>query len=116
MSTKDTETTDEQVIPLLDDVVKPDEIEISEKAEEVSSQPIPDTQAIIEVLRMGVANQLIHELQPIVSVAVDTAVTEVTEQARQLLFDELNGSLEKHIRRLIEAAVEREFISKQRID
>ncbi len=113
MSREVIETADEQAIPLLDDVVDPDELEFSERLQDPGGQQMPDPQAILEVLREGVANQLIRDLQPIITVAVETAVTQVTEQARQLLLDELNGSLENHIRSLIAAAVEREFMTKE---
>ncbi|MEN8165842.1 MAG: permease, partial [Pseudomonadota bacterium] len=69
--------------------------------------------AIREILREGVTDQLIRDLQPIITSAVETAVTQVTQQARQLLLDELNGSLENHIRSLIASAVEREFMTKE---
>lgn len=113
MSREDIETADEQAIPLLDDVVDPDELEFSERSQDPGDQQMPDPQAIVEVLREGVVDQLIRDLQPIITVAVETAITQVTQQARQLLLDELNGSLENHIRSLIVAAVEREFMTKE---
>lgn len=113
MSIEDRETADEQAIPLLDDVVTLDELGFSERSPDQGDQQTPDPQAILEILREGVADQLILDLQPIITSAVETAVTQVTQQARQLLLDELHGSLENHVRSLIEAAVEREFKTKE---
>ena len=109
MSKQDTDLTDEQAIPLLDDVVEPDLVGVTAAAETVDERKITDHQVIIEVLREGITAQLNKELQPILSDAIEVAVKQATKYARKLLLDELHGTLENRLRTLIEEAVEQEF-------
>jgi hypothetical protein len=103
------ERPDEPSIPLLEDVVDPEELDFLAIPKEELPQQSSDHQIIIQTLREGIAAQLTKELQPIVATAVQNAVDQVTAQTRQLLLDELHGSLENHIRLLIQAALDQEF-------
>lgn len=109
MSKHKKDDPDELEIPLLDDVVDPDEIQFATVSVE-NQEPYPSEHgAIIEVLREGIAEQLIQELQPIVNSAVETVASQATRQIEQLLLDELNSSLENRMRMLISEAVEKYF-------
>jgi|GEM_PF-6996491 len=108
MSTQESEPGEELSIPLLDDVIDPDELEF---VPPVTSQPRPqaDHELILEVLREGIAEQLLKDLRPIVSAALESTLTRVMAETGQLLRDELGGTLEQHLRQLIAEAVAREF-------
>jgi hypothetical protein len=103
------ETVDESSIPLLDEVVDPQEITPRTSAQDEARQRGMNQKTLLEVLRDGITAQLNHDLRPIVATAVAIAVDQVTEQTRKLLQEELNGALEARLRQLIEEEVAREI-------
>ncbi|MGD8587734.1 MAG: hypothetical protein PVG22_02780 [Chromatiales bacterium] len=104
------ETTQESTIPLLDEVVDPQELKLHAltNASE-SSRRNGKQKRLLEILQKGITAQLSHDLQSIVTTAVAQTVEQVTEQVRQLLQDELNSAIEEHLRLLIETEVAKEM-------
>jgi hypothetical protein len=101
---------DASAIPLLDEVVDPQEF--GQQALPHSAQASlrdGEQKTLLEALREGITAQLSHDLRPIVATAVAHTVEQITEQARQLLQDELNSTLEGRLRLLIEAEVAKEL-------
>ncbi len=103
-------------IPLLDDVVQSDELisPTSEPSagsidEQADFQPLPDHDAIINIVREGLQDQLNHELSSIVQQAVELAVTQATTQLKQVIRDEVTSSLERRIKQLVERALDEKF-------
>lgn len=109
MSKRKKNDPDELEIPLLDDVVDPEEIQFTASSTEYQEPQLSEHQAIIEVLREGIAEQLLKELQPIVKSAVETVVSQATLQVEQLLLDELNSSLENRMHTLISESLDTYF-------
>ncbi|MEN8179325.1 MAG: hypothetical protein ABFS39_12025 [Pseudomonadota bacterium] len=100
---------DEQDIPLLRDVVDPDEIVFNDDSEPAISSESTDQQEIIDVIREGIAVQLNEELQPTIIAAINSAVDQATGELRQIMLDELQGSLQNRIRLLIDGALDKQF-------
>lgn len=109
MNSEETEMQDEQNIPLLKDVVDPDEIEYTEYTSPITNKNIPDSKQIIEVIREGIAAQLNQELQPLIVAAINSAVDQATETIKQIMLDELQGSTQNRVRMLIEEALDKQF-------
>lgn len=109
MSAEETNMQDEQNIPLLKDVVDPDEIEYTEYKSLVAHKDVPDSREIIEIMRKEITTQLNQELQPLITAAINTAVDQATGTIRQIMLDELQRSLQNRLRMLIEEKFDKQF-------
>ena len=102
-------------IPLLEDVVTPEELERDSEYvdfDDDSEVYIPATPEYDEVLlsmRDDIVAQLEGELRPLLVRSVEKAIDEATERLTQVLHDELTGPLEHRICQLIEQRMEEEF-------
>ena len=103
------QTINDSSIPLLDEVVDPQELAPRASHQDGARQRGMDQKTLLEVLREGITAQLNHDLRPIIATAVAIAVDQVTEQTRKLLLEELNDALEARLRQLIEEEVTREM-------
>lgn len=108
--------TDEDEIPLLEDVVMPDELEpdsatvsFAEQEPESAESQTPEYDVVLLAMRDEITSQLQRELQPIVAEALQHAIAETTERLAQILHDELDSTLERRIRGLIDQHMESEF-------
>lgn len=103
-------------IPLLEDIVTPDELEsdsdtidlIAEAPESAESQ-VPEYDEVLLAMRDDIAARLLEELKPIVAQSVQRAITETIDRIEQILHDELDSTLEHRIRGLIDTRMETEF-------
>jgi hypothetical protein len=102
-------------IPLLEDVVTPEELEIKSeyvRFDDDSEEFTPATPEYDEVLltmRDEIVAQLESELRPLVIRSVEKAIDEATERLTQILHDELAGPLGHRVRQLIDERMEEEF-------
>jgi hypothetical protein len=105
-------------IPILDDVVNPDEMEgYAEYIEFADLQPqpthiqpqVPEYDEVLLAMRDEISAQLEQDLQSIVADAVERAIDESTDRIVQILHDELDSTLVHHIRGLIAQRMEQEF-------
>ena len=103
------QTIDESSIPLLNEVVDPQELALHPSTQDSVKQRGMDQKTLLEVLRDGITAQLNHDLRPIIATAVAIAVDQVTEQTRKLLLEELNDALEARLRQLIMDEVAKEM-------
>jgi hypothetical protein len=105
-------------IPLLEDVVSLEEIE-SEYIEfanddgDIEDSGIPEYDEELLNMRDDIASQLEDDLQAIVSDAVNIVIDETTARVAQILHDELDNTLTRRIRHLIEQRLVKEFGSRQ---
>jgi hypothetical protein len=105
---------DDDDIPLLDDVVDPGALDLRATAgayEEDDTEP-SGYEEVLEVLREGVAAQLLKELQPLVDAAIADTLEEISEQIKQSLRHELQDSIESRLHQLIGESVQKAFRSK----
>ena len=116
MITDKSDPPEDNEIPLLEDVVAPAEVVI--EAEEIGLEHEKDNRADASVpaydeallaLRDEIAAQLEADLRPMITRAVDRAITEATGRIAQTLHDELDQALEHRIRGLIALHMENEF-------
>ncbi|MDJ0805521.1 MAG: hypothetical protein QNJ78_01690 [Gammaproteobacteria bacterium] len=98
---------DEQDIPLLKDVVDPEEIELIDN-NQLADQETGSHQAVPETLRNQITRQINDDLQSVINSAIHTAVEQASGEIRQILLDELQGSLHNHIRQLIDEALQKQ--------
>ena len=103
------ETIDESFIPLLDEVINPQDLAAHPPLQVGGVDRDEDQKTLLGVLREGITAQLSHDLRPIVAIAVTHALDQVTAQIRQALREELNDALEERLRQIIEAEVTREI-------
>jgi hypothetical protein len=103
-------------IPLLEDVVIPDDLEIDsgfvifDDNESTSfDSATPEYDEVLLAMRDDILAQLEAELHASVVSAVEQAIDETSERLSRILHTELTGKLEQRIRRLIEQRMEREF-------
>ncbi|MEJ2393381.1 MAG: hypothetical protein P8045_06065 [Candidatus Thiodiazotropha sp.] len=102
-------------IPLLEDVVTPEELEIeSEYAgfdddSEEFTPATPEYDEVLLAMRDEIVAQLESELRPLVIRSVEKAIDEATERLTQILHDELAGPLGHRVRQLIDEHMEEEF-------
>ena len=103
-------------IPLLEDIVTPDELErdseyvdFDDADSEEYTPATPEYDEVLLSMRDDIAAQLETELRPLVIRSVEKAIDEATERLTQVLHDELTSPLENRLRRLIEARMEEEF-------
>ena len=107
MDRAETESPNEEDIPLLEDVVDPDEIFFSLDNDQEFSDLETTPASVAKAVRDEVTAKLLNELNPIISIAIETAVQQVTEQIKLVLEDELEGTLEHRLRALIQEALEK---------
>lgn len=103
-------------IPLLEDVVTPEQLEIESEFilfEEEETTPTesdaPRYDATLPALRDEIAAQLQADLQSLVGQALDQAILEITQRLSRSLHEQLDDTLQRRIRSLIEQRLEREF-------
>ncbi|MEJ2610301.1 MAG: hypothetical protein P8179_09470 [Candidatus Thiodiazotropha sp.] len=101
-------------IPLLEDVVTTEEFESeslifvdSEEPDEESG--IPEYEEVLLALRDDLAKQLKDDLRLILSSVLNQAISEATQHIEQVLHDELDTTLEKRIRYLIDKRMASDF-------
>ncbi|MCU7915350.1 MAG: hypothetical protein KZQ65_05455 [Candidatus Thiodiazotropha sp. (ex Gloverina cf. vestifex)] len=120
MNNHETEKTEDSDIPLLEDVVTPEELEIESEyitfeeeapkdAEAEAEVQVPEYDEVLLSMRDSIAEQLVQDLRPMVAKAVESAITETVGRISQMLHDELDSSLEHRIRCLILEHMEAEF-------
>ena len=107
-------------IPLLEDIVTPDELErdseyidFDDADSEEYTPATPEYDEVLLTLRDDIVAQLQSELHPLVIRSVEKAIDETTERLTQVLHDELTGPLGHRIRHLIEERMEEEFGPRQ---
>ncbi|MCU7924462.1 MAG: hypothetical protein KZQ88_17365 [Candidatus Thiodiazotropha sp. (ex Dulcina madagascariensis)] len=114
MSNDEQSHRQDSAIPLLEDVVSTDKLE-SEHAghtnndREMEDSGVPEYDEVLLGMRDEIAKQLMDDLRLKVAEAVKQAITETTTRIGQILHDELDSSLERRIRHLIEQRLETEF-------
>jgi hypothetical protein len=109
MSNEETNMPDDENIPLLLDVVEPNEIEPSVVNQSATNHHPPDTQPNLAVIREDLANRLNEEVGPIITAAITSAVDSATDEIRRVMLDELRGLLENRIHDIIEETLRLEF-------
>ncbi|MCU7798538.1 MAG: hypothetical protein KZQ75_15535 [Candidatus Thiodiazotropha sp. (ex Myrtea spinifera)] len=116
MNNHETEKTEDSDIPLLEDVVTPEELEIEseyitfeEEAPKEAKVQVPEYDEVLLSMRDSIAEQLVQDLRPMVAKAVESAITETVGRISQMLHDELDSPLEHRIRCLIQEHMEAEF-------
>ncbi len=116
MSIDPTDLPDDDHIPLLEDVVTPEELERESEYiefDDVDSEDFaaatPEYDEVLHAMRDDIVAQLETELRPLVIRSVEKAIDEATERLAQILHDELTGALEPRMRHLIEQRMEEEF-------
>lgn len=116
MNSHETEKTEASDIPLLEDVVTPEELEseseyitFAEEASEDTETQVPEYDEVLLAMRDSIVEQLLQDLRPMVAQAVESAIGETVGRITQMLHDELDSPLEHRIRCLIEEHMEAEF-------
>jgi hypothetical protein len=110
MDSRDSEHTESSEIPLLEDIVMPDEIGSDADAlefEGIAATTSPDLSQ--PAMREAIAEQLLQDLKPIVSDAVESAISETVKRIDEMLHDELDSPLEHRIQCLIEEQLDKRF-------
>ncbi len=115
MSSNAPDKPDEDNIPLLEDVVTPDELDvepelvsIDEDTESVVSTT-PEYDKILHDMRDDIVAQLQADLHPLLVQSVEQAIHEAMERASRVLHQELTRPLEQRLLDLIEERMEQEF-------
>jgi hypothetical protein len=105
-----------QDIPLLEDVVIPDDLEIDsgfvvfdDNKPTSFDAATPEYDEVLLAMRDDILAQLEGELHASIVSAVEQAIDEAGERLSLILHKELTGKLEQRIRHLIEQRMEREF-------
>jgi hypothetical protein len=108
--------TREDEIPLLEDVVMPDELKQDpetvdpvEAAPKTAESLVPEYDEVLLAMRDDIAARLLEDLQPMIATAVQRAIAEAIDRIEQVLHDELDSPLGHHIRGLIDQRMEAEF-------
>jgi hypothetical protein len=101
-------------IPLLKDVIEPDELAsefqaYSKPAEVSDDSGIPEYDEVLLAMRDEIAKQLQDDLSKMLSSVLNRAIEEVSEQITRTLHDELDNTLEQKIRFLIDQRLDMEF-------
>lgn len=110
MDSRDSEHSESQEIPLLEDIVRPDEI--GTDADVIGFEgisPTTTTDLPQAAMREAIAEQLLQDLKPIVADAVESAISETVKRIDEMLHDELDSPLEHRIRCLIEEQLNKRF-------
>ncbi len=103
-------------IPLLEDVVTPEELEreseyidFDEADSEEFAPATPEYDEVLLSMRDDIVAQLQSELHPLVIRSVEKAIDEASERVTRVLHDELVAPLGHRVRKLIEKRMEEEF-------
>jgi hypothetical protein len=110
MDSRDSEHSETPEIPLLEDIVRPDEIGSDTDAIEfkgIAATSSPDLSQ--PAMREAIAEQLLQDLKPIVADAVESAISETVKRIDEMLHDELDSPLEHRIQCLIEEQLDKRF-------
>jgi hypothetical protein len=106
----------EDRIPLLEDVVTPEELELeSEYAEfdDADSEEFelgtPEYDEVLQSMRDDIVAQLQSELHPLVIRALEQAIDEATARLTRILHHELVSPLGHRVRNLIDERMDEEF-------
>ena len=112
----DKDKKEEDHIPLLEDVVTPEELEkeseyidFDEADSEEFDPATPEYDEVLLSMREDIVAQLQSELHPLVIRSVEKAIDQATERLTRVLHDELVGPLGHSVRRLIDERMEEEF-------
>lgn len=112
---------EEEAIPLLEDVVEPEQLEIESEFgvfEDEETTPVGNNIAGNEALRIAlreeIASQLQDDLQSLVGQALDQAILEISQRLSRSLHEQLDGTLQRRIRVLIEQRLEHAFGPRER--
>jgi phage gp29-like protein len=115
MSSNAPDKPEEDNIPLLEDVVTPDELDaeselvnLDEDTESVDSQT-PEYDKILHDMRDDIVAQLQADLHPLLVQSVEQAIHEAMERAARVMHQELTRPLEQRLLDLIEERMEQEF-------
>jgi hypothetical protein len=115
MSSNAPDKPEEDNIPLLEDVVTPDELDaeselvnLDEDTESVGSQT-PEYDKILHDMRDDIVAQLQADLHPLLVQSVEQAIHEALERAARAMHQELTRPLEQRLLDLIEERMEQEF-------
>ena len=108
-------------IPLLEDVVKPDELAselrtFTELPEISEDSGIPEYDEVLLAMRDDIAKQLQDDLSQMLSEVLDRAIEEAGEQIIRTLHDELDTTLEQKIRYRIDQRLDMEFGPRGQLD
>jgi hypothetical protein len=111
MDSRDSEHTESPEIPLLEDIVRPDEIGSDAEAIEFEGMmPATSSPDLSQpAMREAIAEQLLQDLKPIVADAVESAISETVKRIDEMLHDELDSPLEHRIQCLIEEQLDKRF-------
>jgi len=116
MSIDPPDLPDDDKIPLLEDIVTPEELEreseyidFDDADSEDFAAATPEYDEVLQAMRDDIVTQLEADLRPLVIRSVEKAIDEATERLTQILHDELTGPLEHRVRTLIEQRMEEEF-------
>jgi hypothetical protein len=117
------EIPEEDEIPLLEDVVTPEELERESEyivfddaeSEEIAATP-PKHEEVLLAMRDDILAQLQADLHPLIVRSVEQAIHEALERATLVLHNELTRPLEERLRTLIEERMEEEFGPRQHPD
>ncbi len=103
-------------IPLLEDIVTPEELEIESEFivfDDADSEDFavatPEYDEVLLSMRDDIIAQLQADLHPLVVRSVEKAIDETTLRITKILRDELTGPLGHRVRLLIEERMEQEF-------
>jgi hypothetical protein len=121
MSDEQNKLDAESDIPLLEDVIQPDELAsefhtFSKPPEVAEDSGIPEYDEVLLAMRDEIAKQLQDDLSQMFSSVLNRAIEEAGEQITRTLHDELDASLEQKVRFLIDQRLEREFGPRDQLD
>ncbi len=107
---------EEDEIPMLEDIVSPEELErdseyltFSDDDSEEYTPATPEYDEVLMDMRDDIVAQLQSELHPLVIRSVEKVIDETTARITRVLHDELVKPLGHRVRHLIEQRMEEEF-------
>ncbi|MEJ2621322.1 MAG: hypothetical protein P8163_13975 [Candidatus Thiodiazotropha sp.] len=121
MSDEQNKLDAESDIPLLEDVILPDDLAsefqaFSKPPEGSDDSGIPEYDEVLLAMRDEIAKQLQDDLSQMFSSVLNRAIEEAGERITQTLHDELDTSLEQKVRFLIDQRLDREFGPRDQLD
>ncbi len=121
MSEEEKKTQLDPDIPLLEDVVEPDELAselqtFSKLPSTFDDSGIPEYDEVLLAMRDEIARQLQDDLSRMLSSVLNRAIEEAGEQIKQALHDRLDTALEQKIRFLIDQRLDMEFGPREQYD
>ncbi|MCG7963528.1 MAG: hypothetical protein N0E54_12565 [Candidatus Thiodiazotropha taylori] len=108
-------------IPLLEDVIVPDELAsefhtFAKLPEASEDSGIPEYDEVLLAMRDEIAKQLQDDLSKMLSEVLERAIEEAGEQITRALHDELDTTLEQKIRYRIDQRLDMEFGPRGQLD